>query len=58
MSSLPRGAGGLGGGGSAGDRPVQVMAPTTRIREIIAAVDLGARVTVVPVAGSSLRVEQ
>lgn len=57
VSSLPRSAGGLGGG-SAGDRAVQVMAPTTRIKEVIAAVDLGARVTVVPVAGSSLRVEQ
>ena len=34
------------------------MAPTPRIKEIIAAVDLGARVTVVPVAGSALRVEQ
>ena len=57
VSSLPRSTGGLGSG-SAGDRAVQVMAPTSRIREIIAAVDLGARVTVVPVAGSSLRVEQ
>jgi hypothetical protein len=57
VSSLPRTSGGLGGG-SAGDRAVQVMAPTPRIREIIAAVDLGARVTVVPVAGSVLRVEQ
>jgi hypothetical protein len=57
VSSLPRSSGGLGGG-SAGDRAVQVMAPTPRIKEIIAAVDLGARVTVVPVAGSALRVEQ
>jgi hypothetical protein len=57
VSSLPRGSGGLGGG-SAGDRAVQVMAPTPRIKEVIAAVDQGARVTVVPVAGSSLRVEQ
>jgi hypothetical protein len=57
VSSLPRGSGGLGGG-SAGDRAIQVMAPTPRIREIIASVDLGARVTVVPVAGSTLRVEQ
>ena len=57
VSSLPRSSGGLGGG-SAGDRAIQVMAPTPRIKEIIAAVDEGARVTVVPVAGSSLRVEQ
>jgi len=34
------------------------MAPTDRIRELIASVDQGARVTVVPVAGSSVRVEQ
>lgn len=57
VSSLPRGAGGLGGG-SSGDRAVQVMAPTSRIKEVIGAVDLGARVTVVPVPGSPLRVEQ
>jgi hypothetical protein len=57
VSSLPHGSGGLGGG-SAGDRAVQVMAPTPRIKEIIASVDLGARITVVPVAGSALRVEQ
>jgi hypothetical protein len=57
VSSLPGNGGGLGGG-SAGDRAVQVMAPTSRIKEVIAAVDLGARVTVVPVAGSALRVEQ
>lgn len=57
VSSLPRAGGGLGGG-SAGDRAVQVMAPTPSIKEVIAAVDLGARVTVVPVAGSTLRVEQ
>lgn len=57
VSSLPRGSGGLGGG-SGGDRAVQVMAPTPRIKELIAAVDLGARVTVVPVAGSTVRVEQ
>ena len=57
VSSLPRSSGGLGGG-SSGDRAVQVMAPTPRIKEIIASVDLGARVTVVPVAGSALRVEQ
>ncbi|SDP25206.1 hypothetical protein SAMN04489867_1863 [Pedococcus dokdonensis] len=57
VSSLPRAGGGLGGG-AAGDRAVQVMAPTARIKEVIAAVDLGARITVVPVAGSAVRVEQ
>ncbi|NYG07720.1 hypothetical protein BJ986_002207 [Phycicoccus badiiscoriae] len=57
VSSLPRTSGGLGGG-AAGDRPIQVMAPTHQIKEIIGMVDLGARVTVVPVAGTSLRVDQ
>ena len=57
VSSLPRTSGGLGGGAS-GDRPIQVMAPTAQIKEIIAAVDLGARITVVPIAGTSLRVDQ
>jgi hypothetical protein len=31
------------------------MAPTDRIKDIIGKVDLGARVTVVPVAGSALQ---
>jgi hypothetical protein len=57
VSSLPRTGSGLGGGAS-GDRPIQVMAPTARIKEIIAAVDLGARITVVPIAGTPLRVDQ
>ena len=57
VSSLPKTSGGLGGG-SAGDRAIQVMAPTQRIRDIIADVDLGARITVVPVVGTSLRIEQ
>ena len=57
VSSLPRGSGGLGSG-SGGDRAVQVMAPTPRIKGLIEAVDVGARVTVVPVVGSTVRVEQ
>jgi hypothetical protein len=57
VSSLPKISGGLGGG-SAGDRAIQVMAPTERIKGIIADVDLGARITVVPVVGTSLRIEQ
>lgn len=57
VSSLPRAANGLSGGTS-GDRPVQVMAPTGAIKGLIAKVDLGARVTVVPVAGTPLKVEQ
>jgi hypothetical protein len=57
VSSLPKTAGGLGGA-SGGDRSIQVMAPTERIKGIIADVDLGARVTVVPVVGTSLRIDQ
>ena len=41
-------------GGSQADRAVQVMAPTDRIKDIIGEVDLGARVTLVPVPGSLL----
>ena len=57
VSSLPRTSGGLGGG-AAGDRAIQVMAPTERIKGIIAGVDLGARITVVPVVGTSLRIDR
>ena len=57
VSSLPKTSGGLGGG-SGGDRAIQVMAPTERIKDIIGDVDLGARVTVVPVVGASVRVDQ
>lgn len=53
VSGLPQTSDGLGSGSGA-DRPIQVMAPTDRIKEIIGAVDLGARVTVVPVAGARL----
>ena len=53
VSGVPRGSGGLGGS-AAGEQPVQVMAPTERIKEVIGEVDRGARVTLVPVAGSSL----
>ena len=49
VAGLPKSSSGLGG--SAGDRPVQVMAPTDRIKQVIGDVDRGARVTVVPVAG-------
>lgn len=55
VSGLPQTSSGLGGGSVTGDRPVQVMAPTERIKDIIGKVDLGARVTVVPVAGTVLR---
>ena len=51
VASLPKAAGGLSGGVS-GDRPVQVMAPRERVRELIGQLDDGARVTLVPVPGS------
>lgn len=51
VASLPKAGGGLSGGVS-GDRPVQVMAPRERIRELIGQLDDGARVTLVPVPGS------
>jgi hypothetical protein len=57
VSSLPRESDGLGGGAS-GERPVQVMAPTEQIKDVIGKVDQGARVTVVPVPGTRLRVDQ
>ena len=51
VAGLPKTSGGLGSSTGA-DRPIQVMAPTDRVKDIIGAVDLGARVTVVPVAGT------
>jgi len=53
VSGLPKASSGLGAG-TGSSRPIQVMAPTDRIKEIIGAVDLGARVTVVPVAGTGV----
>jgi hypothetical protein len=47
VASLPKTSGGLSGG-AGGDRPVQVMAPKERIKDIIGQVDDGARVTIVP----------
>ena len=52
VARLPKTAGGLSGG-AGGDRPVQVMAPRERIKDLIGQLDDGARVTVVPVPGSS-----
>ena len=57
VASLPHESNGLGGG-SAGERAVQVMVPTAQIKEVIGKVDQGARVTVVPVPGTPLRVEK
>ena len=54
VSGVPQGPGGLGSS-SGTERPVQVMAPTDRIKEVIGLVDRGARVTLVPVAGSPLQ---
>jgi hypothetical protein len=55
VSGLPRAAGRFG---STANQAVQVMAPRERVRELIGQVDLGARVTVVPVPGSALKGEQ
>ena len=56
VASLPSTGGGLGA--TSGDRPVQVMAPRERIRDLIAQIDQGARVTLVPMAGTPLKVDQ
>lgn len=53
VAGLPQSGGRLGGGRS--DQAVQVMAPKDQIRDLIGQVDLGARVTLVPVPGSRLR---
>jgi hypothetical protein len=45
-------------GGSQAERAVQVMVPKDRIRDLIGQVDLGARVTLVPVPGSKLGGDQ
>ena len=50
VAGLPKTGAGLSGG-AGGDRPVQVMAPSSRIRDIIGQVDAGARVTLVAVPG-------
>lgn len=53
VAGLPQTGGSLAG--SQADRAVQVMAPKDRIRDLIGQIDLGARVTLVPVPGSRLR---
>jgi hypothetical protein len=53
VAGLPKTSSGLGAS-TGTQRPVQVMAPTERVKEIIGAVDLGAKVTLVPVAGSGV----
>lgn len=52
VAGLPETGGRLSG--SQADRAVQVMVPKDRIKELIGEVDLGARVTLVPVPGSQL----
>jgi hypothetical protein len=56
VAGLPRAGGGLGGAG--GGQAVLLMVPKDRIRSLIGQVDLGARVTLVPVPGSRLRDDQ
>jgi hypothetical protein len=57
ISSLPQPSTSLGGA-SSGDRAVQVMVPTARVKDLIAAVDRGARITLVPVPGTTVRVDR
>lgn len=55
VSALPSSGSRLGG--SSAQQAVQVMAPRERVRDLIGQVDLGARVTLVPVAGSPLKAD-
>ena len=57
VSSLPQPSPGLGGS-SGTDRAVQVMVPVARVKDLIAAVDRGARMTLVPVPGTTIRVDR
>jgi hypothetical protein len=56
VAGLPAQGGALGSG--SGLRPVQVMAPTEAIRGLIAKVDEGSKVTLVPVPGTTLESAQ
>jgi hypothetical protein len=57
VSSLPENGSALGGSPT-GDHAVQVMVPTEHVKDLIGQVDRGARVTLVPVAGTSVRVDR
>jgi hypothetical protein len=57
VSSLPENGSALGGS-TTGDHAVQVMVPTERVKDLIGQVDRGARVTLVPVAGTTVRVDR
>lgn len=48
-------AGASGLGATSGQTAVQVMVPEARVRELIAAIDQGAKITLVPVPGSPTR---
>jgi len=56
VAGVPRTGGRLSG--TEAQRAVQVMVPKDRIRDLIGQVDLGARVTLVPVPGSRLGGDQ
>jgi hypothetical protein len=56
VARIPRQGGALGGGSS--QQPVQIMAPVGSIRELIATVDNGSRITLVPVPGTVLESPQ
>jgi hypothetical protein len=57
VSSLPQPSSGLGGS-SGTDRAVQIMVPVARVKDLIAAVDRGARMTLVPAPGTTIRVDR
>jgi hypothetical protein len=57
VSRLPRSSTGIGSVTTA-TQAVQVMAPVAQVKELIAQVDVGAKVTVVPVPGSDVRTDR
>lgn len=57
VSNLPQPSSALGGA-SGSDRAVQIMVPTVRVKDLIAAVDRGARMTLVPVPGTTIRLDR
>lgn len=57
VSRLPRSSTGIGSVTTA-TQAVQVMAPGVQVKELIAQVDVGAKVTVVPVPGSDVRTDR
>lgn len=57
VSRLAKAAAGLGSAPTAA-QAVQVMAPVDQVKDLIAKIDVGAKVTLVPVPGSRVRTEQ